>query len=249
MGFWGVEKSGEVATLTLGRGKVNALNGAVVDELRAALEALEGEPGVRAVILTGAGKFFSFGFDIPEFLSYTRERFADFLTRFTGLYTYLFLYPKPVVAAINGHAVAGGCMLVLACDRRVMVGGRAKISLNEIGFGSSVFAGSAEMLRFWVGSAAATAVLYSGAMYAAAGAERLGLVHEVADEEGLAGAAMKAASELAARQQPAFASIKSLLRKPIADEMRRREDESIREFVDIWYSEATWANLQAIKIH
>lgn len=249
MGFWGMEKSGGVATLTLSRGKVNALNGPVVDELRAALEALEGEPGVRAVVLTGAGKFFSFGFDIPEFLSHTREQFADYVTRFTDLYTYLFLYPKPVVAAINGHAVAGGCMIVLACDRRVMIGGRAKISLNEIGFGSTVFAGSVEMLRFWVGGAAAAAVLYSGAMYSAAEAERLGLVDEVADGEGLTDAAARAASELAAKPAPAFASMKSLLRKPVADEMRRREAESVEEFVEIWYSEATRANLQTIKIH
>lgn len=249
MDFWGIQNSGDVATLTLSRGKVNALNGAVVDELRVALEALEGEPGVRAIILTGSGKFFSFGFDIPEFLSFGREQFAVYLTAFTDLYTYLFLYPKPVVAAVNGHAVAGGCMLALACDHRVMVAGGAKMSLNEIGFGSSVFAGSTEMLRFWVGGASATAVLYSGAMYSAVEAERLGLVHEVADADGLTAAAGKAASGLAAKHPPAFAGIKSLLRKPIAEEMRRREAESIREFVDVWYSEATWANLQAIRIH
>jgi 3,2-trans-enoyl-CoA isomerase len=244
-----LEKGRGVATLTLGRGKVNALNGLMVDELRAALRALEGEPEVRAIVLTGAGKFFSFGFDVPEFLSFTEEQFADYLTNFTELYTYLFMYPKPVVAALNGHAVAGGCMLALACDYRVMVGGRAKIGLNEINFGSTVFAGSTEMLRFWVGGANAAAVLYSGAMYSAEEAERIGLVHEVAGEENLPAAARRAASELASKHPPAFASIKSLLRKSIAEEMRRGEAESVKGVVEIWYSEATRAKLREIKIH
>jgi len=101
----------------------------------------------------------------------------------------MFIYPKPIIAALNGHTIAGGCMLALACDFRLMVPGKAKISLNEIGFGSSVFAGATEMLRFWVGSAMATEVLYSGAMYPANEAFRLGLVQEVISEENLSGRA------------------------------------------------------------
>jgi Delta3-Delta2-enoyl-CoA isomerase len=155
MDFVILRKSDGISTLTLNRGKVNALNGAVVDQLRALLKDLESDREVKSVVLTGSGKFFSFGFDIPEFLSFTKEQFTDYLINFTELYRYLFLYPKPVVAALNGHTIAGGCMLALACDYRVIVSGKAKI-FNEIGFGSSVFAGSMEMLRFWVGSANAT---------------------------------------------------------------------------------------------
>ena len=114
MGCIELKKSDSIATLVLNRGKVNALNGVVVDELREHLNALEDDSQARSVILTGSGKFFSFGFDIPEFLSFTKDRFAHYLTSFTGLYTYLFLYPKPVVAALNGHTIAGGCMLALA---------------------------------------------------------------------------------------------------------------------------------------
>lgn len=242
------QESSGIATLYLNRGKVNAINGAAVDELRAHLKRLESDPEVRSLILTGFGKFFSFGFDIPEFLSLRKEQFVGFLENFTDLYTYLFLYPKPVIAALNGHAIAGGCMLALACDYRVMVIGKPRISLNEIGFGSSVFAGSTEMLRFWVGSGNATNILYSGAMYTAEEAKSLGLVNDAATEEDHMVVARKAASDLASKHSPAFASIKSLLRKPIADEMLRRESGSIREFAAIWYSEVTWANLKNIKI-
>jgi 3,2-trans-enoyl-CoA isomerase len=248
MNFIELQKGDGIATLTLSRGKVNALNGAVVDELRYSLNAIENDPEVRCVILTAGGKFFSFGFDIPEFLSFTKEQFTEFLVNFTGLYTSIFLYPKPVVAALNGHTIAGGCMLALACDYRIMVNGKAKIALNEISFGASVFAGSVEMLRFWAGNANATKVLFSGAMYTAEEAKEIGLVHEVVNADELMEVAQKTASNFAMKSLPAYASIKTLLRRGIGEEMRRRERASIKEFVDIWYSEPTWANLQNIKI-
>lgn len=249
MKFVEVETNEGIATVVLSRGKVNALNGIVVDELRERLMALEVDPDLKALVLTGRGKFFSFGFDIPEFLSFTKEEFTNYLTNFTDLYTYLFLYPKPIVAALNGHAIAGGCMLSLACDNRVMVAGKGKISLNEIAFGSSVLAGSTEMLRFWIGSANATKVLYSGALYSAEEAMNLGLVQEIVTEGNLMVQARRIASDLGSKHSQAFASIKTLLRKSIAEDMMQRESESIREFVDIWYSEPTWANLQNIKIY
>lgn len=249
MNFVEVETSEGIATIVLRRGKVNAINGMVVDELRERLKAVEVDQNLKALVLTGYGKFFSFGFDVPEFLSFTKAEFTNFVTNFTDLYTYLFLYPKPVVAALNGHTIAGGCMLSLACDSRIMASGKGKISLNEITFGSSVFAGSIEMLRFWIGSANATKVLYSGAMYSADEAMSLALVQEVVNEDKLMFEAKRIAADLASKQSSAFASIKFLLRKPIAEDMMQRENKSIREFVDIWYSEPTCANLQNIKIY
>jgi len=149
-------EEGGIGTLVLNRGKVNALIDAAVEEMHKALYELEGYPRIKAVILTGKNRFFSFGFDVPQFLFYSKEAFTNFLIKFTDLYTYMFMYPKPIVAALNGHTIAGGCMLSLACDARIMVSGKARISLNEIDFGSSIFAGIAEMLRFWVGGKNAT---------------------------------------------------------------------------------------------
>lgn len=248
MAFAELTTIGPIALITLCRGKVNALNPEVVAELRARLQSAEADPSVEAVIVTGSGRFFSFGFDIPEFLSYRRDDFTRYLCDFTALYTELFLYSKPVVAALNGHAIAGGCMLALACDTRVMSADGGRIGLNEIGFGSTVFAGSAEMLRFTVGSARAAEVLYSGTMYPASTAREIGLVDEVVDGTRLMARAGEIATTLAGRRLRAFSSTKLLLRKPIADEMARRERASIDEFVDIWYSEPTWSNLQNITI-
>jgi len=237
-----------IATIHLNRGKVNPVNEAMVDELKACFEELESDPIVKAVVLTGQGKFFSFGFDIPGFLDHSKDEFAQFLTKFADLYAHIFLYPKPVIAALNGHAIAGGGMIATACDYRLMVEGKAKISLNEITFGSSVFAGSVEMLKCCVGQKNAESVLYSGAMFSADEALSLGLIHQKTTEDDLSEDTKKIAHDFAQRDSRAFESIKMLLRKPIAEQMTKTEKDSIREFVDIWYSENTWKLLREIRI-
>jgi enoyl-CoA hydratase/carnithine racemase len=249
LSFMHVSKDGEIATATLSRGKVNALNEPMVEQLTKSFEDLAIDNEVKSIIFTGSGKFFSFGFDVPEFLSYPKDDFVRYLEKFTNLYADVFLFPKPIVAALNGHTIAGGCMLATACDFRLMVTGKARISLNEITFNSAVLAGSVEMLRYCVGSGNAQSILYSGAMYSAEQAFELGLVDQVSSEDALAEDARKVAQELAQKDSSAFRCTKHLLRKPVAEQMIRREKDAILEFVDIWYSEQTWENLKAIKIY
>jgi 3,2-trans-enoyl-CoA isomerase len=234
--------------VTLERGKVNALDATYVGRLRERFEGLEEDESVDAVILTGAGSFFSFGFDVPELLTYGKQQLESFLRDFTALYTQLFLYPTPLVAAINGHAVAGGCMLATSCDRRVMASGKAKISLNEVTFGASVFAGSVEMLAAIAGRRNAEEILLGGAMYRAEEALQLGLVDEAVLPERVLEVAERQALGLAAGDPAAFRSIKMLLRGPVAAEMRRLEEASIAEFSEIWLSPQTRAQLEKITI-
>ena len=238
-----------IVTVTLSRGKVNALNETVIDEMADCLKELADNAEVRAVILTGIGKFFTFGFDIPEFLSYSKESFIRYLTKFTDFYTYLFLYPKPVVAALNGHTIAGGCMLAIASDYRIMVSGKAKIALNEINFGSSLFSGSIEMMKLLLGQKNAERAVYTGTMYSADEAYQIGLIDQISSEVDLEAEAKKIAGQYAEKDGVAFKNIKKLLRGAIAEEIMKRERDSILEFVDIWYSESTWKNLQGKNIH
>jgi enoyl-CoA hydratase/carnithine racemase len=246
MDFVDVRRDGGIATVVLQRGKVNALNPDVVAELSATFRELQEDPEARGVILTGSGRFFSFGFDVPEFLSYSREEFTAYLESFTALYRDLFVFPKPLVAALNGHTIAGGCMLALACDSAIMAND-ARIALNEVTFGASLFAGITEILQFRTGPRASE-ILYSGRMYSAAEALEIGLVSQIAPADALIETAREVAGELASKRPEAFAGMKSLLRRPVADSIQRREPTSIREFVDIWYSEPTWTNLRGITI-
>lgn len=243
-----VEIVDRIAEVTLARGKVNALDERTLEELHVRFGELAEAPGVGAVILTGSGKFFSFGFDIPSLLGYPKADFVRYLGKFTGLYRLLWELPKPLVAALNGHTVAGGCMLALACDARLLAAGGGKVSLNEITFGASVFAGATEMLRFAAGDRAAEEVLYTGALFTADDALRLRLVDRVVPAEHLAAEARALATRMAGRDPVAFASIKRLLRRPVLDLMTAHEAHSIREFADIWYSPSTWAQVQKITI-
>ena len=249
MSYIHVSKDDEIATVTLSRGKVNALNEPMVEEITKSFEDLETDNQVKSIIFTASGKFFSFGFDVPEFLSYPKKDFIRYLEKFTTLYTSLFCFPKPVLAALNGHTIAGGCMLATACDFRLMVTGKARIALNEITFGAPVPVGALEMLKYCAGSRNAQAIVYSGAMYSAEEAFQLGLVDQVSSEDALAEDARKIALEFSQKDSSAFRSIKHLLRQPVAEQMIQREKDAILEFVDIWYSEQTWENLKAIEIY
>ena len=160
----------------------------------------------------------------------------------------MFTYPKPVIAVLNGHAVAGGCILALTADYRIMVTGKAKISLNEVTFGSSIFASAVEMLRHTVGGRKTEEVLLTGRMYTAEEAESFGLVDAVVEPEDLTTESIRMAHEFASRSNPAYTSLKKLIRVPVAEKFLSRESESIREFKEIWYSEDTWKNLQEITI-
>ena len=248
MEFIEIEKSDHVTSIFLSRGKANAINQALVAELRQVLRELKSDSDTRAIILSGRGKFFSFGFDIPEFLNYSRDDFAKYLKNFTSLYTELFLYPKPLIAALNGHTIAGGCMLATATDYRLMVSGKAKIALNEIGFGSSVFAGCVEMLRYCCGNRNAEKILLEGSLYPADKALELRLIDKITSVESIQHDALKIAKDFAKKDMVAFSSLKNLLRGPVAKDFTAREEESLREFIDIWYSESTWENLKEITI-
>lgn len=249
MKFINLAIEGGIATVTLNRGKVNAINDDVVDEIKACFKEFENNDEVKAVIITGQGKFFSFGFDIPQFLSYSKEAFSNYIKNFTSLYTYLFLYPKPVIAAINGHAVAGGCMLANSCDYRLMVTGKAKIALNEVAFGSTIFAGSVEILKFSAGQRNAEIIAGIGKMFSAEEALKLGLIDQITAENELMELSRQIAGTYAGKSGPAYAHIKSLLRQPVVDSFQTREDKSIADFIEIWYSDTTWKNLEQIKIH
>jgi len=248
MNFLEIDREDGIATVTLVHGKVNAINERMVDELHECLTDLEQDRGISGMILTGRGKFFSFGLDIPELFEYSRDRFRTFLEKFTALYTRMFLFRKPMVAAINGHAIAGGCMLTLPADYRIMASGKGRIALNEINLGSSVFAGSVAMLKQCTGVKSATKILKSGALFSAESAFEMKLVDKVVEPEDLYEEVQNKVYEFAEKDANAYGSIKRLIREPVAEQMIRYEPGSLDEFIDIWYSDNTREKLRQVEI-
>ena len=248
MKFINLSFEDRIAQVVINRPKVNALNESVVDELYQFINRLALDDEVKSIVLSGEGSFFSFGLDVPEFHSYSKEEFLGFMFRFSSLLKALFLFPKPVVCALNGHAIAGGCMLAMTCDYRLMVSENAKISLNELTFGSTLFSSGVGMLRFLIGEGKASQIIYSGSMCSPEGALRLGLIEAVVPIENFRSSVLKIAREFSSKDSKAFRSIKFLLRKQTASEIEKSDRDSIMEFVDIWYSDNARNALKNIKI-
>ena len=129
-----IETSGEVAVLPMRAGKANAIGSAFLDRLSAQLDAVEAS-GASALVLTGEGRAFSAGLDLPEVSRLDRGALERFIRRFSEVMLRVFALPVPVVAAINGHAIAGGCVLAMQADVRLAAEGDYRIGLNEVAIG------------------------------------------------------------------------------------------------------------------
>lgn len=248
MSFVDLSINNDIAVIKLNRGKVHALNETLVEELSANFNDMKYDNTVKSIILTGTGKFFSFGLDIPELMPYSRESFEDFIIKFCNLYSQIYMFPKPVICAVNGHAIAGGFILASCCDYRLMVTGKARITLNEITFGSSLFAGNLEILKALVGIHNAELIALRGKMYSAEQAREMNLVDRLVSENDLMAEAVYMADSYAQKDKTAFNSIKKLIRQPVYEAYKTREELAIREFVKIWYSEYTRSQIAEIKI-
>jgi enoyl-CoA hydratase len=195
-----VDRDGAVATITINRPKVlNALNIRTLDELRRAILALKHDDGVRVVILTGSGeKSFVAGADINELAVQTPAGGRDHALTGQHVLDLIENMGKPVIAAINGYALGGGCELAMACTIRIAAD-TAKLGQPEINLGIIPgYAGTQRLSRL-VGRGAALELLLTGDQISAADAQRLGLVNRVVTPANLMGEARKLAHALAAK--------------------------------------------------
>jgi enoyl-CoA hydratase len=190
-----VETHGRVGLVRLNRPQaLNALNGALIEELDQALSAFEADPAIGAIVLAGSPKAFAAGADVKEMQD---KGFAEvFLDDFTARWENLGRKQKPIVAAVAGFALGGGCELAMMCDF-ILAADDAKFGLPEIKLGIIPGAGGAQRLARAVGKAKAMELVLTGRMMDAAEAERAGLVARVVPAERLIDEALKTAATIA----------------------------------------------------
>ena len=190
-----VETHGRVGLVRLNRPQaLNALNGALIEELDQALSAFEADPAIGAIVLAGSPKAFAAGADVKEMQD---KGFAEvFLDDFTARWENLGRKQKPIVAAVAGFALGGGCELAMMCDF-ILAADDAKFGLPEIKLGIIPGAGGAQRLARAVGKAKAMELVLTGRMMEAAEAERAGLVARVVPAERLIDEALKTAATIA----------------------------------------------------
>lgn len=227
-----------VAVLRMSRGPVNALDLELLTALPEALAAVADAP---AVVLTGAGRCFSAGVDLKRIVDGGPAYLADFLPALSTAALALFEHPRPTVAAVNGHALAGGCVLAAACDLRLMSAGT--IGLTELAAGVAFPTVPLEIMRHAAGRAIDLMVLTARTADPAA-AHAAGLVHQVLAPAELAGTAIRRATELTAAPREVYALAKAQLQRPARERIDARRPLDDPRVAELWSSPATLRRLR-----
>ncbi|MBI2861798.1 MAG: enoyl-CoA hydratase/isomerase family protein [Chloroflexi bacterium] len=210
-----LEREQGVGIINLNRPPVNSLDIGLVAELGEAGGELASDPTVRAILVRSAiERFFAAGADIKAALAYDEPTWREYTEAFQHAYNTLEQAPKPVIAAINGHALGGGCELALACDFRLMASGPGRIGVPEVTLGLMPGAGGASRLPRLIGRSRGTEMLLTGRTLTAQEALEWGLVHRVyADEAELRKESWEFAQRMARQATVAIAWLKRMLRE------------------------------------
>lgn len=223
-----------IAVIRLTCGKANALNPRSLEAIERALDdAAAGR--ARGLVLTGYDRFFSAGLDLVLLYGLDPSVMDAFMRRFDAVMLRVFAFPRPVVAAIGGHAVAGGAILALACDARVMSSSAGRFGLNEVRLGVPFPASALEIARYAIPAGSVERALWDGELLEPRDALDRGLVTALADGD-VVEAAREICARMAAAPAGAFETIKASLKRPAVERAKETLASLRRAFVDAWYA-------------
>jgi len=233
-----------VSVLCLRRAPVNALNPAFMDQIERDLEAMAADPSVRALVLASPFKVFSAGLDLKEMAAYGPEEETAIVDSLNRTFLALYEFPKPLVVAVNGAAIAGGLFFPLAADHTVAVE-KAKFGLSEVRVGASFPVSPLEVARAEMTPAGLRTLMLRGRPIDAARAVDFGIVDEIVDPEDLLDRATDAAHALAAAPAGTYAAIKRQIRGDVIDRMRLAVAEGSDPTRAGWFTDETRAAMAA----
>lgn len=237
-------QSDGIVTLRLAHGKASALDLELVETLARAVAEIDASDA-RAVILTGTGSIFSAGVDLFRVLDGGREYVQRMYSAMVRMFTDLFALQRPVVAAVNGHAIAGGGILAAVSDVRLMARGNGRIGVPELVVGVPFPPVILELLRYAFPAATLETLAYTGHTVLPDEALRLGVIDEVVEPDALMDRANEHARQLAALPPKAFALAKRQLRDVALRRARRYANEFDADALAMWSEEETMARIRA----
>ena len=230
-----------IARLSLNSGSGNPLTPETLDALAGALDSLLADPPKALVIDGGEGKLFSGGFDVPTIASYGRDELKAFFGNFLASCSKIITFPSPTVCALHSTAIAGGFILSLATDFRVVRTGRLKLGLPEVDLGVPVPAGPQALLAARTSFQHALRLCTTAETIDGEEALRIGLADRLAPNANEAGLAL--ARTLA--NKPGAGLGRSFVSRPLATRMLAEEARCHELFLDAWFSDAAQARIQA----
>lgn len=231
-----------IAMLRIEHGKANILD---MELCEAIVEAFEDANEARAVVLTGTGRIFSAGVDLFRVLEGGKGYIDAFVPAMCRAFERIFVHPAPVVTASNGHAIAGGCLLVAAADHRLMAAGTARIGIPELQVGVPFPPIALEIMRFATPPQHFQSIVYRAETHEPPAALALGLLDEVVEPDALLDRALARAERLASVPADTFAITKREIRRPALVGIRALEQTVAREVHAMWIEPRTLDGIRA----
>ncbi|MFC3197166.1 enoyl-CoA hydratase/isomerase family protein [Parapedobacter deserti] len=246
MDFIKVTVDERISHIYLDRGKSNAVDQQMLDELRQAIAAAQDDQAVEGIILHGKEGFFSAGLDLVALYGYDEAEVRRFWVTFMDVISALVSFDKPAVAAIGGHSPAAGCVLAICCDCRVMANGDYIIGLNEIPVGIIVPESIFLLYSFWLGQAAASRYLLEGKLFKPKEAFEAGLVDEVVDGKSIRTAAERQLRKYTQYERNTWRQSKRNIRRALIAAFESDQQETIDAVLKQWWSPATRSILKTV---
>lgn len=234
------------AIIGLDRGRSNAINAEMVAELTQIVKSIESDDNAGGLIITGKEGFFSAGLDLIELYDYDEVRIRKFWEDFLQMVRILASFKKPFLTAISGHSPAGGCVLALCSDYRIMAEGKYIIGLNEVPVGIIVPDSIFHLYSFWLGQAKAYRFLLEGKLLNTQEALEHQLIDELVDGGALVSAAERQMRKFMQLDQTTWQQSKLNLRKELLVKVNADPSDSLDMMLKQWWSPGTRSILSTI---
>lgn len=231
-----IEYINQVAVVKLDNGTTNPINMKLVLSLQENLEKLKVDDEIRSIVLSSNNaKFFSIGFDLPLLIQLNRDELQNFYEAFNVLSEELYCFPKPTVAALTGHTIAGGCLLALSCDYRHFAAGNKLMGLNEIKLGLPVPYLGDRILHQIAGTKVAKEIMETGELFPPEKMLFWGLCDEVMSPDLIIPGSIEKAEDLAKLPPRALREIKTNRIFPIIEDLNNHKNSKEEIFLDCWF--------------
>jgi len=228
----------KVAVVRMDSSTINPISFELIGEMADAIKKVRDDEDITGLVLASANdKFFSIGFDLPNIIDIPDDELRRFYRLFDRLCLDLYSLPKPTISAITGHAIAGGCILALCTDQRIIADGRRLMGLNEIDLGLPVPSTTWCILKDLVGGRTARTIVKTGQLYGPDDCLRMGLVDTVAPVEAVLPKAMEAVKALGAKPGEDLVAMKRQRTGPVEKEARAMFEQNEKDFLACWRSE------------
>ncbi len=231
-----IHPKGDYVIVELARGKVNAINAEMVDEIRTIFDDLEQDDQVRGVIMTGGPKIFSAGLDLIELMTYDEAKIESFLRDFGMMHVELSRFSKPFVCAVTGFSPAGGTVIAVTADYRVMADDpKFSIGLNEMQVNVQITRNLTEAYAFWLGRSLANKFILAGKLLNPQEAHEHQLVEEISPMEEVLMRAENKMKQFLEADPDIFQYTKKALRQPWFQAQNLEGEADLKQALKIWW--------------